>query len=82
MAHDDAPYPSATGEDAYGHLKKAGMFKATQRTQGISTSDVILRIIKEYDMYVARLRDRGFKSSEIGISQSKMMKMEMKSKFQ
>ena len=29
VAHDDAPYPSATGEDAYGHLKKADMFKAT-----------------------------------------------------
>ena len=59
VAHDDAPYPSATGEDAYGHLKKAGLFKATQRTEGVSTSDVIMRIIKEYDMYVKRSMERG-----------------------
>jgi len=52
VAHDDAPYASEGVDDGYGHLKKAGMFKATQRTDGISTSDIILRIIKEYDMYV------------------------------
>lgn len=29
VAHDDAPYASEGVEDGYGHLKKAGMFKAT-----------------------------------------------------
>lgn len=50
VAHDDLPYIG--GVDIYYDIKKAGMFRATQRTEGISTSDIILRIIKDYDMYV------------------------------
>ena len=45
VAHDDAPYGSAGADDIYAEIKKAGKFKATQRTDGISTSDIILRII-------------------------------------
>jgi len=52
VAHDDLPYGSVGQDDIYAEIKRAGMFKATQRTEGISTSDIILRIIKDYDMYV------------------------------
>jgi choline-phosphate cytidylyltransferase len=52
VAHDDAPCGSAGADDIYAAIKKAGKFKATQRTEGISTSDIILRIIKDYDMYI------------------------------
>lgn len=38
VAHDDEPYTIGSAEDAYGFVKKAGMFLATQRTPGISTS--------------------------------------------
>lgn len=52
VAHDDLPYGSVGEDDIYAPLKAMGMFKPTQRTEGISTSDIILRIIKDYDMYV------------------------------
>ena len=41
-------YPDASGaaDDAYGFVKAIGKFKATQRTNGISTSDLILRLVK------------------------------------
>lgn len=35
-----------TADDVYGFVKKLGRFKETQRTEGVSTSDLILRIIK------------------------------------
>jgi len=38
VAHDDEPYTIGSAEDAYGFVKEKGMFLATQRTPGISTS--------------------------------------------
>lgn len=81
VAHDDAPYGSAGQEDIYKEIKEAGKFMATQRTEGISTSDVILRIIKEYDMYIKRLKERGYKGDELGLSQSKQLRLQLKSNF-
>lgn len=42
--HDD--FSGTSSGDVYKHIKEAGMFCATQRTEGISTSDVIARIVK------------------------------------
>lgn len=49
VAHDVAPYTSGGVEDIYADVKKLGKFKETQRTDGISTSDIILRILKDRD---------------------------------
>jgi choline-phosphate cytidylyltransferase len=51
------------------------MFRATERTKGISTSDIILRIIKDYDLYVERSIQRGYKLEDIGISASKAFRI-------
>jgi len=75
VAHDDAPYGSAGADDIYAEIKKAGKFKATNRTEGISTSDIILRIIQDYDMYVSRSMQRGYNRKEIGLSWSKFQRM-------
>lgn len=61
VAHDDLPYGSVGQTDIYYDVKKLLMFRATQRTDGISTSDIILRIIKDYDMYIERSLKRGYK---------------------
>ena len=81
VAHDDAPYGSAGADDIYHAIKMAGKFKATQRTEGISTSDIILRIIKDYDMYVQRSMDRGYNRKDIGVSSSKLIRIQLKDKF-
>ena len=54
------------------------MFRATQRTEGISTSDIILRIIKDYDMYIERSLQRGYKRKDIGISKTKELRVKFK----
>lgn len=46
VAHDAIPYVSAGSEDVYAFIKKAGKFLETQRTEGISTSDLIVAIVK------------------------------------
>jgi len=81
VAHDDEPYTSGSAgkSDIYYDVKSLGMFRATQRTEGISTSDIILRIIKDYDMYVERSLARGFKREEIGISSTKAFRIKLKS---
>lgn len=47
--HPPLPPPNPTpppADDVYSFVKKLGKFKETQRTDGVSTSDLILRIIK------------------------------------
>ena len=46
VCHDDIPYVTAGVEDAYAVCKKLGKFKATKRTEGISTTDVVAKILK------------------------------------
>ncbi|KAI7726501.1 hypothetical protein M8C21_023731 [Ambrosia artemisiifolia] len=70
VAHDSLPYADASGtaNDVYEFVKSVGRFKETKRTEGISTSDIIMRIIKDYNNYVMRNLDRGYSRKDLGVS--------------
>ena len=65
VAHDDLPYP---GGDIYEKVKALGKFRTTRRTKGISTSDIITRILKNYNTYVLRNLQRGITAKELGLT--------------
>ncbi|KAK3189015.1 hypothetical protein Dsin_028576 [Dipteronia sinensis] len=79
VAHDALPYAdtSGAGKDVYEFVKTIGKFKETKRTDGISTSDIIMRIVKDYNQYVMRNLDRGYSRKELGVSYVKEKRLRM-----
>lgn len=75
VCHDALPYADTSGQasdgDVYSHLKRSGRFLETQRTEGISTSDIINRVIVHYDDYVLRQLQRGYSAKEMNVPQWK-----------
>ncbi len=73
-AHASSPaiIRKALSEDLHaahsGQVKRLGKFRETQRTEGVSTSDIILRIIKNYNDYVLRNLARGYSRKDLGLS--------------
>jgi choline-phosphate cytidylyltransferase len=80
VAHDSLPYADASGagNDVYEFVKSIGKFKETKRTDGISTSDIIMRIVKDYNQYVLRNLDRGYSRKELGVSYVKEKRLRVK----
>ncbi|PHZ16901.1 uncharacterized protein RHIMIDRAFT_243051 [Rhizopus microsporus ATCC 52813] len=68
VAHDAEPYQSTESDDVYAFVKAQGRFLPTQRTGGISTSDLITRIVRDYDAYLRRNLERGVSAKELNIS--------------
>uniref|UniRef100_A0A1D1XIN3 choline-phosphate cytidylyltransferase n=1 Tax=Anthurium amnicola TaxID=1678845 RepID=A0A1D1XIN3_9ARAE len=70
VAHDSLPYADASGagKDVYEFVKAIGKFKETKRTEGISTSDLIMRMLKDYNQYVMRNLARGYTRKDLGVS--------------
>ncbi|BFZ00749.1 hypothetical protein BsWGS_03788 [Bradybaena similaris] len=78
VAHDELPYTTGSEDDVYKFVKDRGMFLATERTDGISTTDVITRIIKDYDVYIRRNLARGYSHKELNVSYMKAKRLRLK----
>ncbi|KAF9958601.1 hypothetical protein BGZ65_001312, partial [Modicella reniformis] len=59
-----------------------GHFYPTQRTDGVSTSDLITRIVKDYDQYLRRNLERGVTAKELGIGFFKEQEVKFKKSAQ
>ncbi|KAJ3022737.1 hypothetical protein HKX48_005364 [Thoreauomyces humboldtii] len=81
VAHDDIPYGAEGVDDVYSFVKKAGRFIPTARTEGVSTSDLITRIVRNYDAYVRRNLERGVSPKELNLSFFKEKEIRMKSRI-
>lgn len=68
VAHDEAPYTTGSGEDVYKWLKEKDMFVATERTEGVSTSDIVARIVRNYDIFIRRNLARGYSRQDLNVS--------------
>ncbi|PRQ57300.1 putative choline-phosphate cytidylyltransferase [Rosa chinensis] len=74
IAHDSLPYADASGlERMYTNL-----FKETKRTEGISTSDIIMRIVKDYNQYVLCNLDRGILEKSLALEKRLRVNMRLK----
>lgn len=78
VAHDDLPYASGDSDDIYRPIKEQGKFLATQRTEGISTSDIITKVIRDYDKYLMRNFARGASRQELNVSWFKKNELDLK----
>ncbi|KAI4867388.1 Nucleotidylyl transferase [Hypoxylon rubiginosum] len=78
VAHDDIPYGAAEGDDIYAAIKKEGKFLVTQRTEGVSTTGIITKIVRDYEKYIARQFKRGTTRQELNVSWLKKNELDLK----
>ncbi|KAF4982626.1 hypothetical protein FZEAL_1792 [Fusarium zealandicum] len=78
VAHDDLPYGADEGDDIYQPIKEAGKFLVTQRTEGVSTTGLITRIVRDYEKYIARQFKRGTSRQELNVSWLKKNELDLK----
>ncbi|KAK5661674.1 hypothetical protein OQA88_9774 [Cercophora sp. LCS_1] len=78
VAHDDIPYGADEGDDIYAPIKEAGKFLVTQRTEGVSTTGIITKIVRDYEKYIYRQLNRGTSRQELNVSWLKKNELDLK----
>jgi choline-phosphate cytidylyltransferase len=81
IAHDPEPYPYDDIDDLYSSFKEQGRFLATQRTEGVSTTDLIMRILSDYNIYLERQIRKGCSAKDLNISNMKYLAVKLASVF-
>jgi len=82
VAHDGDPYVSSNHADIYDFVKKQGKFIATQRTDGVSTTDIINRIIRRYNEFVLRNLQRGVSREELNLSWTRQKRIQFQAELE
>lgn len=82
VCHDAAPYRTGDMEDVYKWLKDEGKFLETQRALGISTTDIITKILYDYNDYIYRSLVRGVTPEDLNISQTTATKIHFEKKLE
>lgn len=67
LAHDAIPYGSGDVADVYAPIKEAGYFLPTLRSEGISTSDIIKRVLADRDEYLRRSVKKGVTPTDLSL---------------
>ena len=78
VCHDELPYQSADVDDVYATCKQLGKFKATQRTKGVSTTDVVAKILKDKNVYYIRNINRGVSRKKLGLSLTRYIYLQVR----
>ncbi|UKZ73333.1 hypothetical protein TrVFT333_000978 [Trichoderma virens FT-333] len=78
VAHDDIPYGADEGDDIYQPIKETGKFLVTQRTEGVSTTGIITRVVRDYEKYITRQFKRGTSRQELNVSWLKKNEIDLK----
>jgi len=81
VAHDVAPYGASGVDDVYFEMKEMGLFLPTLRTEGISTSDLMARILKDRTDLMIRNLGKGVKRDEMGINSFEMIFLSAKKNY-
>lgn len=81
VAHDEDSLTSQNRLDVYRRLKRRGMFLKTVRTESVSASDIVARIVRDYDMYIRRNLARGYSAKELNISYLNEKKIRFQNKM-
>ncbi|RMZ78437.1 hypothetical protein DV737_g3886, partial [Chaetothyriales sp. CBS 132003] len=82
VAHDDEPYGATEGDDIYAPIKREGKFLVTERTEGVSTTGIITKIVRDYEKYIARQLKRGTTRQELNVSWLKKNELDIKRQVQ
>lgn len=70
VVHGEDNSYDESGNDAYAFVKAHGKYKTIKRTDGVSTTDLIIRILKDYNGYVERCMRRGFTYKDLNIPEN------------